>query len=398
MPQFVLTDLANDVWVDHASITPAQLGLDVPIKFDVKKRVLRGGRRDGVDLIEVHTDTIGFTTIPTRGMGIGLANYRGGRIGWFSPTADGPVNPMFIQNAGRGGIGWLEGFDELLVRCGLENNGAAFETKTKKPDGSESNVIAPLHGRIANTPAHYVSVTIDDAPPHAITVEGRVLESSIFLTQLELRTKITVVPGENSIKVRDEIVNVGDSPQEFQLLHHWNFGPPHLDEGAHFFAPVKEVVPRDPRAREGIGHYDIYGKPEPGFAEQVYFLSLHGEGPEGKTLAMLRNRPGDNAVVLRFSTAQMPAFTLWKCTRGLKEGYVTGLEPATNYPNPKPFEKQRGRVVPVPVGGSYVAEVALEVLDSSDAIGAVEAEVRALQSKGSPIIRQDPGEPFAPAV
>ena len=54
---------------------------------------------------------------------------------------------------------------------------------------------------------------------------------------------------------------------------------------------------------------------------------------------MLRDQAGDKAVVLRFRKDQLPAFTLWKNTAGLRDGYVTGLEPATNYPNQLPFKR-----------------------------------------------------------
>src|SRR5262249_57424649 len=111
------------------------------------------------------------------------------------------------------------------------------------------------------------------------------------------------------------------------------------------------------------------GPPEPGFAEQVYFYELHAESAgKGPTLVMLRNRAGDKAAVLRFRTDQLPAFTLWKNTAGLRDGYVTGLEPGTNYPNPRPFEQARGRTLTLPVGGSYVTETTLEVVATPDEV------------------------------
>src|SRR5262249_29573719 len=152
-------------------------------------------------------------------------------------------------------------------------------------------------------------------------------------------TKISTVPGSNRLTVRDEFTNLRDSPGEMQVLYHWNLGPPFMEEGSQFVAPIKTVVPRDAAAVAGIGHYDIYGPPAPPPAEQVYLFQLLGDGPDGRTLALLRNRAGDKGVVLRFSTTQLPCFTLWKNTGGAHEGYVTGLEPATNYPSPKPFEK-----------------------------------------------------------
>jgi hypothetical protein len=145
-----------------------------------------------------------------------------------------------------------------------------------------------------------------------------------------------------------------------------------------------------------MGHFDTYIAPEAGYAEQVYFFELHGEGKDGRTIAMLRNRAGDKAVALRYSLAALPAFTVWKYTAGLKEGYVTGLEPSTSYPNARPFEKARERVLTIPPGGSHVVETTLEVLDSAEGVQTVEAEIRALQAKGAPTVHPRPVEPFAP--
>jgi hypothetical protein len=111
---------------------------------------------------------------------------------------------------------------------------------------------------------------------------------------------------------------------------------------------------------------------------------------------MLRNRAGDKAVILRFSRDQLPCFTLWKSTGGRREGYVTGLEPATNYPNPRPFEKARNRVVTLPPDGRFLAETTLEVLNSREAVAAAEAEVREIQKQGAPTVHRAPAEPFGP--
>ena len=136
-----------------------------------------------------------------------------------------------------------------------------------------------------------------------------------------------------------------------------------------------------------------------GFREQVYYLELHGEpGGSGKTLVMLRNHEGDKAVVLRFRTDQLPAFTLWKNTAGLRDGYVTGLEPGTNYPNPRPFEQARNRVVRLPVDGRYVTETTVEVLATAEGVAAAEREIARLQAQGAARINPRPTEPFAPEV
>jgi hypothetical protein len=243
-----------------------------------------------------------------------------------------------------------------------------------------------------------VAVHVDPDPPHEIAIEGHVDETRLFGPQLRLETWYATIPGSNRLTVRDEVVNLKDQPAEFQLLYHWNFGPPFLDEGARFSAPIRAAAPRDARAQEDIDGHDRYGGPQPGYSEQVYFYDLLGPlgVDRGPTLAMLRNADGDKGVVLRFRKDQLPAFTLWKNTAGLRDGYVTGLEPGTNYPNPRPVEQARGRVVTLPPGGRYVAETVLEVLVTADEVAAVEAEIRQLQAGVRPTIHKGPAEPFTP--
>ena len=159
MPTFILSDSSSDVWVDSLRIDAPALGLGETQPFSVKKHTLRGGRREGVDLIVVDNGALRFSVVPTRGMGLWNGWYLGNRLGWDSPISDGPVNPAFVNLGAHGGLGWLEGFDELLARCGLENNGAPFEIETVKPDGSKSHTTFGLHGRIANIPASYVAVS-----------------------------------------------------------------------------------------------------------------------------------------------------------------------------------------------------------------------------------------------
>jgi hypothetical protein len=395
MPTYLLTDLARDVWVDSFQLSAEDLDVPSTASWSVGKRTLRGGRRDGVDLIHVNNGVLSFSIIPTRGMGIWRGRYGSDRIGWDSPIADGPVHPSFVNLMNWGGLGWLEGFDELLVRCGLENNGAPYEVKTTNPDGSERHTIYGLHGKIANLPASFVAVHVDAQPPLEITVEGHVQESKLFGPQIEMVTKIATVPGSNRLRVRDEFISLKDSPCDMQMLYHWNFGPPHLEEGARLVAPIKAIAPRDARAQEGIDHVEVYGPPELGFTEQAYFAELHA-GRDDQTLAMLRNRAGDKGVVLRFTKSQLPAFTLWKNTGSRNDGYVTGLEPGTNYPNAKPFEKARNRVITLPKGGRYVAETILEVLNTAQGVAEIEAEIHALQRQAAPVVHRRPTEPFGP--
>lgn len=387
MPAFVLTDLSTDTYLDGFRADPATLGLPNSNGWSVVQRTLQGGRRDGVSVIEVNNGALSFTVVPTRGMGIWRGNYRGARLGWDSPVNDGPVHPSWVNLEAWGGLGWLDGFDELLARCGLESNG---------PPHREGDRTYTLHGRIANLPAHHVSVRIDDEPPHAITIEGHVDEARLFGPRFRLVTSLTTVPGSNRLTVRDEIFNLKDQPAPLELLYHWNFGPPFLADGTRFVAPVRSLMPRTAEAAAALDLYHVYGPPQPGFSEQVYYFELHGDEPDGRTVVLLCNRPSKRGIALRFATAELPMFTLWKNTGGAADGYVTGLEPGLNLPNPRPFEQARGRVPTIEPGKSHVATTILEVLDSDLAVAAVEDEIAALQARGRPVISRVPDEPLAP--
>ena len=397
MPHHILTDSAAGLHVADFRLTAADLpGPSTPgaPAWSVARRTLAGGRADGVDLITLDNGALRVEIVPTRGMGLWRGSFRGDRLGWDSPVRDGPVHPQFVDLDGRGGLGWLDGFDELMVRCGLAHNGPPFEAV----DPSGRRTMHPLHGRIANLPAHRVEVRVDDGPDgRTIAVEGAVAESTLFHPQLVLSTRFTTTPGSNRLVVRDAVLNDSDRQGEFQLLYHWNLGPPYLGPGATFHAPIAELSPRDPRAAEGVADYATYGPPEPGFAEQAYLAHLAGTGPEGMTLALLADPARSKGVALRFRRGQLPCFTLWKNTGGTRDGYVTGLEPATNFPHPQAFERARGRVVPLAPGAEHVAETTLEVLDTADAVAALLDEIEAIQAARPATIHPRPIEPFAPA-
>ncbi|MBN2295580.1 MAG: DUF4432 family protein, partial [Pirellulales bacterium] len=215
---WTLTDVDNNKYVDEIDLCPDDVEGSAG-GYSVHKRTLRGGLRDGVDVIKVDNGSFRFTVIPTRGMGLWRASLGDVHLGWRAP-ARGPVHPGFVRIAEPSGLGWLDGFDELLVRCGLENNGAPEHDKHGK-------LIYPLHGKIANLPAHKTEVTIDGNTGQ-ISVSGEVDEMRLFFNKLRLQTTYTTKPGQAGVTVTDTVVNVSAEPNELQLLYHINFGVPLL--------------------------------------------------------------------------------------------------------------------------------------------------------------------------
>ena len=385
---WVLADAEMRIWVETFELTHEDVDLGTAAPWSVRKQRLHGGLADGVDIIEVSNGPLAFVVVPTRGMGIWRGSYEDCALGWDAPV-NGPVNPMFVNALERGGLGWLQGFDEWIVRCGLASNGAPGRDVVLDNNGNPAEVDLTLHGKIANTPAHRVEVRVTPGEPAEIAVIGVVDESMLFCPQFQLRTTISTSPGSNALTVFDEVTNMQAVDAELELLYHCNFGPPFLEQGAQLVAPAREIAPRDARAADGIGSYDTYAGPTPGYVEQVYWYDLNTDG-QGNTLAMLRNAAGDKGAVLRYHKEQLPWFTQWKNTAAASDGYVTGLEPGTNLPNLKTFEREKGRVVTLPPGGTYESRLVAEVCSGRDAVSAVEAEIAAIQGGNEPTVHALP--------
>jgi len=354
--------------------------------WSVKSYTLRGGLQEGVDVVEINNGKLSFAVLPTRGMGIWKGQCGDIPLGWDSPVKD-PVNPAFVNQLERGGIGWLKGFNEWIVRCGLNSMGAPCTDTVLDYSGNAFDVSLTLHGNIANLPARAVSVEVTK---EAIILRGEVDETMMFGPALRLNTEIRTEFGSGALTITDTVTNLGDNPTEHQLLYHINQGEPLLEKGSRMLAPFKQVAPRDPRAAEGIETVDTYTAPEIGFVEQGYYYELAGKRGSRETMTMLRNADGDKASLLRFSLKDFPCFTLWKNPAGKADGYVTGMEPATSYPNGRKFEREKGRVLSLAGGESRTTTLVIETLDTKKAIHAAEVEIKKLQKPAKGTVHPQP--------
>lgn len=346
----------------------------------VSKIILQGGRSRGMDVVEVDNGRLRYWLLPERGMGIWKMWLDDLEIGWQSPLA-GPVSPAFVPLYDPSGLGWLDGFDELLCRCGLESNGAPEFDATGR-------LRYPLHGKVANLPANGLEIGYDEEHA-AIHVTGTVDESRYHHQKLRLHSSATTVPGEVRLNILDRVANLSAMPAEFQLLYHINFGAPLLDAGSRIVAPVKTLVPRTETAAAAVDVWDRVEAPRSGFLEQVYFMELLGD-ESGMSRVMLRNAAGTRGVSLRFDLGQLPCFTLWKSTAALEDGYVVGLEPGTNFPNPRSYEAEQGRIGRLAGGTSREFGLQIDVLEGADQVAAAETAIAALQAAAVPAIQCRP--------
>jgi hypothetical protein len=395
MKSVVLTDVAEGVWSDTFELREsADLRLAEAGNWCIRKRTLHGGVSAGVDVVELHNGALSVSILPTRGMGLWRGNYRGIDVGWNSPVKQ-PVNPCYVNETDRNGLGWLTGFNELLCRCGLSSNGGPGLDVIVDNTGQKTEAPLTLHGKIANTPAHRVEVTVSSEGNGLLSVSGIVDETMLFGPCLRLKTTYETVPGSNRLMIRDEVVNVAGRPMELELLYHTNLGKPFLDAGSRLVLPIREAAPRDARAAEDVKTWQTYLGPTAGYTEQCYFADLIGDDQE-KTVVLLRNAAGDRGVSLEYSIRQLPCFTVWKCTQAESDGYVTGMEPATNLPNHKTFERKQGRVITLAPGGSHASRIELAVHISTAEVTAVENRIGELQNRAHPIVHERPISKYSP--
>ena len=80
----------------------------------------------------------------------------------------------------------------------------------------------------------------------------------------------------------------------------------------------------------------------------------------------------------------------------MSDGYVTGLEPGTDFPNAKPFERSQGRVMTLPAGGSYDSELMVEIADNPAAVTRLHEEIAVLQKQAAPQIDREVPANWAP--
>ncbi len=393
----VLIDVDTNTRLTAWSLGAVEIEPSAKNRWRVEKDVLHGGRQEGVDRIRVDNGVLSFTIIPSRGMNLWEGRCGDVRLGWDSPVKE-VVHPGLVNLTERNGLGWLEGFGEWMNRCGLASNGAPGEDRVANNTGAIVPVQLSLHGKVSYIPARKAEVVLKKSQGVVteIVVRGVVDETMMYGTQLRLVTEISTVPGSTSVTVHDEIQNLSASPQEFQILYHANFGTPLLGAGSTVIAPALRVTPRDARAAEGdIAQWSRYLAPDATYLEQVYFLKLAADA-SSKTEVLLKNPAGDRGVSVTFSTKELPCLTIWKNTQAIENGYATGIEPATNFPNNRSFERKNGRVPKLAGGQSYHATFTMTAHMEAKAVSDAAKRVEALLGGAKTQVDLKPAEGLAP--
>jgi hypothetical protein len=350
--------------------------------WTVRLRTCRGGRSEGVQVVEIDNGQLLIDILPTRGMGIWRVRRIAQTLGWRSPTR-GPVHPAFVPLYAPSGLGWLDGFDELVCRCGLESNGPPIFDDAGK-------LLHPLHGRIANLPAHFVELIVDEVA-RTLTIRGIVDESRFHFQSLRLTSTLTTSFDSSEFAWTDEVQNIGGRDATLQMLYHINLGQPLLGPGAQLDVPLGAVAPLTRVAADaGIDTWNTMPSPQAGSSEQVYCCQPAADD-SGNTRVMATGLTDRSAIALYFNTRMLPCFTVWRNTPAEADGYVMGIEPGTNFPNPHAFERRHGRVITLAPGETWTSgRVAVAWVTDPGAIAAHQQAIRTIQGERKPNLAIDP--------
>ncbi|MEX5571768.1 aldose 1-epimerase family protein [Pseudomonas lijiangensis] len=374
---YVLLD--TDKAAQNQQITSAQFGIKTDKPFSVTMRTLHGGRQEGVSIIEIDNGTMKLSVVPTRGMNVLQASVGDVRMGWDSPVKE-VVNPAFIELNGRGGLGWLEGFNELVTRCGYEWVGHP---------GIDNGELLTLHGRAANIPANKVTLHIDEKPPYAIRLKGELKEQAFKKVDFSVQTELVTDPGSTRFTLNDTLTNNGDYPKEYQALYHSNFSTPFLEEGARFEAPVQQVSPFNEKAKGDLPDWQTYRGPTPDYDETVYNVVPYGDA-KGDTLTVLHNKAGSLGVAVGFNTRQLPVFSLWKNTDTRGQGYVTGLEPGTSFSYNRRYQRPLKLVPTIAPKEQRQFQISYSLLADKGAVDTALGQIKTIQDGRATEVRKEP--------
>ena len=294
-----------------------------------RELVLNDGPAKDIRLAELENGSgLSFKVLFDRGMDIEEARFKGAPIAWRTPN--GPAHPSYAQ---RDGIGWLRTWGAgLMTGCGMLNVGAPAPV----PEGEGTG----LHGRLSHIPAENREIREewgDDGKYH-ISVSGTMRQARLYGENLVLRRTVSIVMGENVIKINDEILNDGFKPSPFMMLYHINIGYPVVSRDAVISAVDHNVIPRDDAAAASLNAWHQCAEPDPNAAELCYYHEIPPDN-DGMSHCAVRNEKHGIEVEVAYRSAELPYLTQWKMM-GLGE-YVIGLEPANCHVEGQIAEKEK---------------------------------------------------------
>ena len=338
--------MTQPTW-QHKISNASQLG-------GIETSVLDNGLGRGTRIAWINTGTgLRYKVVLDRAMDIADAFYNQHSLAWLSHAGVSAPQPFSDK-----GIDWLRTFGGgLLTTCGLSHVG-----------GPEADAYGErgLHGQISNIPAELESIIQPDPVTGRLemSITGRMRQTQVLGPSLELKRTISGTLGQPAIRIRDEVINRGNTPAPHMLLYHCNFGWPLVDEGTEIIwqgawtprdAPNNKIFREGNNFRKCLAPTDEHN----GTGEEAAFIDITPDDSGQCTCGLYNDRLGF-ALALRFPKEQLPWLTNWQ--HWGKNEYVTGLEPGTNPPVGQAKTREQNQLIQLAPGESRVYDLTIEIL------------------------------------
>ena len=331
----------------------------------VRRAELVEGNERGADLIEVfNASGLCFSILPGRSLDIASAHYKGMSLCFRSNTGD--VGPAFYEPQS---YGWTRGFfGGLVVSCGM------IFTGHPEVDPEEENEELGLHGRLSYLPAKTVVAEGDwEGEDYVVRVRGRIRESIVFGTNLELRREISTVLGEKCLRIHDRIENLSVDGSPLMFVYHTNPGFPILDAGTRVAINSEKTTEWLEDREVGPEDYEVAPVPQDEAHDDVYIHRAVADA-EGDVHVGLINDRLQLGLYWKFPIEEMPIVTHWQhFHRGT---YVTGIEPGNVSMLGRAWNRREGYLQYIRPGEVREFHLEIGVLEGEEEIRALERRVR----------------------
>ncbi len=329
-----------------------------------------GPGRD-VRVLEFRTGTgFAFEVIVDRTFDVGRCEMGGRPLSWLAPP--GTVGPWYYE---PDDWGWFRAWGGgMVVTCGLDHTLVAEEDTAEQFNQPHmfTTVRYGLHGRVGGLPARLIGYGERwDGDECTLWAEGEVLQAAVFGEQLTLHRRIEATVGRSSLRIHDEVRNIGFSRTSHMLLYHCNAGFPVVDEGAELLVPARQVT-SDPWA-EVAGHATLIGPTAN--AQEACFYYQPAAAADGTVPVAIVNRRLGLGVYQVFRTDQLPHFMVWRMPG---EGtYAVALEPGTNPAIPRADARRTGKLIELGPGEARTYDLELGALTGAAELDAYAERVAA---------------------
>lgn len=317
--------------------------------------IRRQTTEEGLRTIEVYNAAgLRYTLVADRALDLYDLSYKGVNLSFH--TKNGlhagrnytPLGAEFFHY-------WSAG---MLSTCGLSSVGAGC---------ADESGAHPIHGRIGQTPATNLCTCARwENGDYLLLVSGDVAETRLYGRHLLLSRRIETSLTAKSVRLTDELTNMGGADEEFMLLYHFNLGHPMLSEHSRFFSSPLELsqtagVIADPFRIEA---------PSNDAREQMY---VHRTTTRACVAGVL-NDELELGFYLEFQTEPLPMLLEWKHFRS--HDYVLGIEPCNCNCMGRCLEREHGTL---PVIGAYQTiryDLTLGIADGRAEMEALEQRAR----------------------